>query len=79
MYVTPSKATVETLIQWSNSCKTNVTDLRMEKEFFTRKREAARTAAYGGLTWKGKTKKVLADAEKVLTQNYSGDPHNCRG
>ena len=72
MYTNPSKDTVQTLIQWSNSCYHNVQELLDESDFLTRKREAAETAAYGGLTWKSKTKKVVAGAEQALTQNYSG-------
>ncbi len=72
MYTTPSRDTVQTLIQWSNSCYHNVQELLDESDFLTRKREAAETAAYGGLTWKSKTKKVVAGAEQALTQNYSG-------
>lgn len=72
MYVTPSKSTVETLIQWSNSCYDNVDKLLNRSNFLTSKRTAAETAAYGGLTWKSKTKKVASTAEQVLTSNYSG-------
>lgn len=72
MYMDPSKETVKTLIQWSNSCKANVDDLRFESKFLTLKRAAASAASSGGWNWKSNTKKVAAGAEQVLTQNYSG-------
>ncbi len=70
MYTTPSVHTTETLIQWANSCRDNVFELFVESEFYKLKRTAAHTAAYGGLTWKSKTNKLISTSTNVLTANY---------
>ncbi|MYB66737.1 hypothetical protein F4083_03260 [Candidatus Poribacteria bacterium] len=72
MYTTPSVHTTETLIQWANQCDLNVFKLYVESKFLVMKRRAADTAAYGGLKWKSKTKKLVSTAEQALTGNYSG-------
>lgn len=68
MYTNPSVHTTSVLIGWVNNCRHNVFELSVEAKFLVMKQ----TAAYGGLKWKSKTKKLIAGAEQALTLNYSG-------